>query len=344
MFRFSLPIRALSSHLAIDHDRLAPIFLALLMLVMTPLPVSADCHTLVGKPVTGAGLQPGERHMHIRLLASLRLWQAECKSLPLMGLSALAWSADTGLLYALSDRGHIFHLRPRFSAGRLDNLELVDAFPLRSADGKPLGVTDGDSEGMALINGDNTIAGDEQLLISFERRPRVSRYRAYGLWLADLDIAPQLTAIDHYRTPNQALEGVVMHPRWGLLLAVERPLANRPETKFGIYDSDGLLVSVPRTNQDYGSLTDIAVGADQGLLTLERIFSGIFGIVAAVIRRIDPATGRSEILVRLDKADGHVIDNFEGLTHHSGNRYFLVSDNNGRAIQQTLLYYFELVK
>jgi hypothetical protein len=36
------------------------------------------------------------------------------------------------------------------------------------------------------------------------------------------------------------------------------------------------------------------------------------------------------------------VDNFEGLSHHQGLKFFMVSDDNFKALQKTLLVYFEL--
>ena len=51
----------------------------------------------------------------------------------------------------------------------------------------------------------------------------------------------------------------------------------------------------------------------------------------------------SQTLVRLDDANGLSLDNFEGLTRHRGQRYFMVSDNNDVFVQRTLLLYFEIL-
>ena len=51
-----------------------------------------------------------------------------------------------------------------------------------------------------------------------------------------------------------------------------------------------------------------------------------------------------ETVALLDTAQGYQIDNFEGLTRHKGNRFFMVSDNNDLFVQRTLLLYFELAE
>jgi hypothetical protein len=48
--------------------------------------------------------------------------------------------------------------------------------------------------------------------------------------------------------------------------------------------------------------------------------------------------------VTLDAGMGHRVDNFEGLSRHRGNHFFMVSDDNDLFVQQTLLLYFELLE
>jgi hypothetical protein len=37
------------------------------------------------------------------------------------------------------------------------------------------------------------------------------------------------------------------------------------------------------------------------------------------------------------------MDNFEGLAHHEGNRYFMISDDGRNPLQRTILMYFEIL-
>jgi len=49
------------------------------------------------------------------------------------------------------------------------------------------------------------------------------------------------------------------------------------------------------------------------------------------------------MLVTLEPTKGYQIDNFEGIAHHRGKRFFLISDDNDFFLQRTLLLYIELV-
>lgn len=293
----------------------------------------------------GAELAAGQRHMGIRMLGSLRLENVSCRSLPLMGLSGLAWSADTGLLYAVSDRGNLFHLRPIFADGMLVDLVVNNAYPLRGKNDQPLDIEAGDSEGLAIVRGNNGIRDDEELLVSFERQPRISRYRPWGLWLGDTHMSDSLENVKNYDSSNRSLESVALHPEHGILTAPELPLKEHPDNLFRIYDQNGVIAGISPADEEYGAITDLTVAPDGNLLLFERIFPGVFGVLAAVIHRIQISNDAVEtnILVRLDTDRGHLIDSFEGITHHRGNHYFLVSDDNGIALQRTLLFYLAII-
>lgn len=307
---------------------------------------SAQPGEILGTPHQPGGALEGGRYGNIRLLASLQLPRIDYKSLPFTGLSGLAWSADDNTLYALSDHGHLFHLRPVFDAGHLRGIRIIDAYPLRGGNDRPLTVAARNSEGLAIVNGDNGIRGDDELIICFEGQPRIAHYRPHGLLLTTEKLPDRLTAIENYDHPNRALESVAVHPEFGLITAAERPLKQDVQDQFTLYNMTGQAWTFVPADPTYGAITDIASAPDGSLLILERIFSGIFGTVAAVIHRarLEPSSLTAETVVRLDRDYGHLIDNFEGLTHYRNNRYFMISDDNRHPLQQILLFYFEIIE
>src|SRR5204862_210367 len=83
------------------------------------------------------------------------------------------------ILYAVSDKGGLFHLRPIFRDGALVDLKLLRAAPLRELKtDQPLRRKRTDAEGLTIAPG--SAAADTELLISFERFPRIVRYRTDG--------------------------------------------------------------------------------------------------------------------------------------------------------------------
>ncbi|MDX1606117.1 MAG: esterase-like activity of phytase family protein, partial [Candidatus Competibacterales bacterium] len=142
----------------------------------------------------------------LTVAGALRLPRTEIDGLALAGLSALAWDADEQRLYAVSDFGRLFHLRPVFDGDRLVDAELLAGFPLTDARGRALRPPWTDAEGLTLRHGTNGIRGDSELLISYERRPRIRRYTPEGRRLDGLALPPPLADVNAYADPNQALE------------------------------------------------------------------------------------------------------------------------------------------
>ena len=289
----------------------------------------------------------GDRYMGIRLLGVLRLPQVAVNGLPLHELSGLAWDEDAGLLYAVSDKGLLFHLRPVFSDDRLSDVQFVTAYPLRDADGRPLRGFFADAEDLAIINGDNGIPNDSQLIISFEARARIARYSPSGQWLNDEPLPTPLQDSAAYANSNKALEAVTLDPRWGLLTGPEQPLHGEAPGVVPIYAQNGRRWLYPLHSAPASSLVAMESLPDGSLLTLERAFVSLTRPFVISLRRTrllaDQTLLKVENVAVFDTSDGWLLDNFEGLTRHRDHRFFMVSDDNTNPLQSTLLVYFELL-
>jgi len=298
----------------------------------------------------------GSTFMGIRLLGTVELNQQRVDGLPLVELSALAWDDDLGLLYAVSDNGYLYHLKPTFEQDRLVAVEAVAGFRLYGSDGKRLKGKFADAEGMLLVDGRDGNPATGELIISFERRPRVLHFSRQGRYLGEQAIPAYLHQRNSYTTENKALEGIAMHPRWGLLGAPEWPLRNAPDTRHYpiVQLAGGRQWRYPRFAAPKAGLVAMEVLPDGGLLTLERAYVSIWQPMTIVLRRSQPLPPppddawvqpplEARVVAEFSSARGWILDNFEGLTRQHGRRYFMVSDNNRKALQRTLLVWFELL-
>ncbi|MCB1921804.1 MAG: esterase-like activity of phytase family protein [Candidatus Competibacteraceae bacterium] len=293
----------------------------------------------------------GDVYAGIRLLGALRLANTEINDQRLCGLSGLAWDEDASILYALSDFGTLFHLRPEFSKqGYLTGVQLIAAYPLRDSHDQPLRYPYNDAEGLAIRNGENAIQNDTELLVSYERRPRVVRYTPTGHWQGDERLPAPLRDRRHYRDENQALEAIAIHPRWGPLVGTETSLRNEPPDRVRLFQLDGgRSWSYPLGPAPESALVDMAALPDGSLLTLERAFVAPLRPLIISLRRTElPTPGKAALLnvanvAVFDSSQGWLLDNFEGLTRHREQRFFMISDDNCSAWQSTFLVYFELL-
>ncbi len=296
-------------------------------------------------------IAPGGAHQGIRFLGALRLSSAEIGGLRLCGLSGLAWDEDAGLLYAVSDQGDLFHFRPIFDQqGYLSGAQAIAAYPLQDSSGQPVSAPFDDAEGLAIRNGENGQPGDAVLLVSFEGKPRVVRYSPAGRWQGEERLPALLRNIRNYRHPNQALEALALDPQRGIVVGSETPLRGDPDQQIRLFARNGQFWNYPLSSAPNSALVAMEALPDGGLLTLERAFVAPLRPLIISLRRTQlPASKAAGALLKVtdvavfDSSQGWLLDNFEGLTRHRDQRFFMISDDNCSALQTTLLVYFELL-
>ncbi|MGE0383744.1 MAG: esterase-like activity of phytase family protein [Gammaproteobacteria bacterium] len=324
--------------------RLLPLLAAALGYIFLPGSVNA---IEVARPLDFSQAHPpGSRFMQVRLLGAVLLASEPVDGFGLRQLSGLAWDADAGLLYALSDDGYIAHLKPRFDNGLLAGVEYRAAFALREADGNPVEGKAADSEALALRRRED--GNGNELLVSFEQRPRFVRFTPTGQWLGEVAIPRQYTIAANYRSTNDSLESVAVDPRHGIVLAPEQRLRDDPGPTIPIFTPDGRQWRYTPIDPDHSAIVDMAPASDGALLVLERRYKSMFSPIIFAVRRLrlDAEPGSTppvEEIVRFDNGSDFRIDNFEGIARQEGNRYFMVSDDNRSAIQRTILVCFEIV-
>ena len=262
----------------------------------------------------------GDAFMRVRLLGAVELHYERVKDQELVELSGLAWNDDDEVLYALSDRGVVFQLQVEFDNGYLRDVLVVDAYPLQDADSERLQGAAADAEGLDSFNARNGIKNDTELLVSFERVPRVSRYTPTGKLLQQYALPPPLR--EAYSGSNRGLESVAFVPALGILTAPERPIADPHGNSHQIFELRGSTWSLPRFDAPKSSLVAIEAMADNSLVTLERSFISVWQPLQIILRRTAPLTSTNESLVKTEDIavfnsyDGWRVDNFEGLTRH----------------------------
>ncbi len=308
-------------------------------------------YALDAKPLAlSETIKPGDRVDRIRFLGMLQLSNPVIDGMRFSQLSGLAWDDDDEILYALSDKGFLFHLRPSFDHGILTGLKLLKAVQLRELNSnKPLKRSRADSEGLDIIKGRNGQKGDAELLISFESFPRIMRYRPDGYALYQYPLPAPLNNVKNYQDANKMLESVCLDSKLGILTAPEKPLRGERPGYTHIFNltGDSWLLPLP----DDSRISALECLGNNQVMTLGSNFKFSLGYTIKVALKIatlpsqpspsEPIT--VETIATLESNKGHQLDNFEGLARHRGNRFFIVSDDNDLFIQRTLLMYFELL-
>ena len=294
-------------------------------------------------------IKVGNRIGHIRFLGMLQLPNPTVDGMRFSQLSGLAWDDDDGILYAISDRGFLFHLQPVFENGVLTGLKLLKALHLReTGSNKPLKGTRADSEGLDILKGRNGHKGDAELIVSFERFPRVVHYRPDGYAIEEYPLPAPLNDARMYQDSNKMLESVCVDSKLGILTVPEVPLKGERLGITHIFSLDGRswVYPLPVGNR----ISALECLGNNRVMVLESNFTGVLGRLEVFLKLATLSPNASptepvpvETAVALDTGKGHQIDNFEGLARHRGNRFFLVSDDNDLFIQRSLLMYFELL-
>jgi hypothetical protein len=245
----------------------------------------------------------------------------------LHGLSALLVTS-TGRLTALGDDGILLDARLILDAAeRLVGVTDARLTLLTGEDGKPLSdKADADAEGLALL------ASGERL-VSFERRDRIWLYPAAGglprpVPMPEVPFPPnggmEALAADPETGPDAYVVGAeVSGDTWTCRLrspsCIKGPTVDKPP-EFG-------LVALRRLS-------------GQRTVYLLRAFDAARGNRSSL--QIFRAT---KMVARMDLALPMTVDNFEGLAAvprpGGGVRFYLISDDNARADQRTLLLAFD---
>lgn len=313
--------------------------------------VIAETDSAIGHSMTFWYEQPypanqhGQINENIRLLGAVRI-KAQYKEHEITGLSGLAWDKDEQLLYAISDNGKLFHLKPTFHNNTLHQVNFVRAFDLLDENGEKLkSKIVRDSEGLTADYERNSIKDDTELIISFERTPRVIRYNTRGNYLGKIQIPAYLENIKNYRGPNSALESIAFNSQKELTLIPERQLKQDKKDTISVYHNDKKTEELPLSNPDISGITAIEYIDDKNLLILERSFRmRIFPQIEIRLKKWNLIDNSLKTLATFKNNGEFQVDNFEGLTHYKNNQFFIISDDNANSYQQTILLLFEITE
>jgi hypothetical protein len=280
---------------------------------------------------------PHNIHGGIRIHASIDLETLRTDSPTFGGLSGLAWTGNS--LYAISDHGNLFHLGLRFNDdNQLQNVEKLGEWRLRNPQGQPWkNKQEADSEGLVVH-----YMPTPELLVSFERIPRILRYSLEGEYRGSLPLPAVLKESTAYHDGNKMLEAIAFHPQLGILTTPEYPLRSEAENSLVIYTRQGAHWRLERSPHKNSAVTALEVLDDGSVLILERAFNPLTLHLVITIRHFDPQRNITTSLAEFDNWQDWRPQNFEGLSCR-GRYCFMVSDDNFSPMQKTILVYFEIL-
>ena len=260
------------------------------------------------------------------------------------GLSGLEVSPDGKRLRAVSDRGSwLTAALTHDAAGHLVAVDSWRAAPMLTPAGKPVRGRQRDAEGLAR-------SSRGTFLVSFEGRHRIWRYPRALDGLPRPVPAPRAL---NDAPVNGGLEGITVLSD-GTVLGMTERHANEDGSLKGWFMKQGSAHEIAYMPANGLNPTGLAALPDGGVLLLERrlTLSGIHSRIVRVAKNHLEEAGRSagarvrgEILA--DLRHPMSVDNFEGLAlrrDRAGRMLlYLVSDDNFRPFQRTLLLQFRMI-
>ena len=271
-------------------------------------------------------------YKNIKILDSMELDFKDFNAIEVNELSALAYKKNK--LFAISNRGYLYHFNIQIQKNKVINLKLEKAVKLKKKNNKKLKKKHRDAEGMVLV--------DNKLYISFERKPRVDIFSLNGKRITRYKLDDKLENIFNYQSKNKALEAIAYNKKYGIIVGAEKPLKNEDSKYHVLYAKNNTW----RFEAD-ASLTAMEFIDENELLTLERSFNSFSRQRIIILKKVTltkekNTISKSKILARLDSYDGWHLDNFEGLTKVGKKKFLMISDDNRGFFQKTLLVLFEI--
>ncbi|MFK5937746.1 MAG: esterase-like activity of phytase family protein [Sulfurimonas sp.] len=274
---------------------------------------------------------PLNQYMNIKILDTKELRFKPLKKIEFAEISDLAYKDER--LFAVGDRGVLYELGISFNKDKIENISLLHVYNLEDEKTKKLSKKYRDSEGLAFVG--------NQLAISFERKNRVDLYTLNARKIKQLKINKKLQDKKDYTSINKGLESVAYNQKYGIITAPEKPLKNKKYHK--IYAQNSFFKFKAK-----GVIKALEFIDENRILVLLRKFHKFTKeretiLLSLDLRECKNSICQTKIIAKLNTSAGWKIDNFEGLTKISKNRFLMVSDDNGNVFQKTLLVFFEIV-
>jgi len=279
----------------------------------------------------------GTKNKKITILEQVTLEYEPKNEIAISEISDLSYDKKNHRLYMIGDKGFFYVFSATFKE-KIKNLKYINAFKIREKKGQKKYF---DSEGLALNN-------KNELLVSFERKPRISKLSRDGLIVKEYKIPRKLKSKKIYKNSNSMFEALAFHPRYGILTVAEYPIKKRKNTQQTIYALNGKEWHFKAEAYKNSAVTAIEVMEDNNILVLERSYSGITQPFIVTLKKVfinkcnKKQKCKSEVLASFNSFEGWGINNFEGLAKVGKNRFLMVSDNNNRSFLDTVLIYFEV--
>ena len=275
--------------------------------------------------------------MKIKILDQTSLAYRDKKGLPFSEISDLSYDKHHEKLYMIGDKGYLYIFSALFS-NKITKLKYLHAYPIKDRKNRN---THPDSEGL-------TLNRKNQLIVSFEKHPQISKITPKGKILSNYKLPKRLRGKKHYKNSNSIFEAVAYHPDYGILTASEYPINRQKNSHQSIYSLKKKVWHFRTQSYPNSAITAMEVMDDKNILLIERSYNGLSKPFIITLKKVyinrcnQKKLCQSKVLASFNSAEGWGYNNFEGLAKVGKNRYLMVSDNNRRSLLPTTLLYFKV--
>jgi len=245
----------------------------------------------------------------------------------LVEISDIAFDRDENILYAIGDKGDLYHLQIEFAKQQISQIKVLQHYQLR-----PYFLGKIDSEGLALQNDKDNIKGNTQLLVSFERTPAIIRFDSKGKEIEPLTLPEKLSKKSFYNSKNKMLEALAYDTQFGLITSPQDS-KDRWHRIFNI--TSGKVYQFHKSSEvsgyEYTPQGDVIVierrvdkiknaDGEKEKITTKLLLKHV--VLSNCEERCD-----SSVIKKFD-IDDPLTKNYESLTRISDNTYLMANDND----------------
>jgi len=277
------------------------------------------------------------KHQKIKILDEKSLFPTQTTEFPFAEISDLSYNPKNHKLYMIGDKGYLYTTKVQLS-NTIGTIEYLKAVKVKEKKYHKYY----DIEGL-------TQNAKKELVLSFERQPRIANITTNGLIGRNYPLPKKLRKKKNFINGNKIFEALAWHPQHGLLTVAEYPLKKQKRDIQTVYSLKGKEWHFRTEAYPNSAVTAIEVMDDKHILILERAFTKINAPMYITLKKLSldkcnkEKFCQTEILASFQGIIGFGVQNFEGLTKVSKNRYLMVSDNNNKSILPTKLIYFEVL-
>lgn len=245
----------------------------------------------------------------------------------LVEISDIAFDKDDNLLYAIGDKGDLYHLKFKVDKQQITQLKVLRHYQLT-----PYSVGKIDSEGLTLQNDNDNIKGNSQLLVSFERTPAIIRFNNKGQEIEPITLPDKLSKKSFYNSKNKMLEALAYDTQSGLITSPQDS-KDRWHRIFNL--TSGKIYKFHKSSEvsgyDYTAQGDVIV-IERRVDKIKNADGKKEKVTTTLLLKHVALSGckercESSVIKQFD-IDDPLMKNYESLTRISDNTYLMANDND----------------